>query len=221
MASAARKIRRGARPKLVVIHGGKELSANDGETLLLEWSQRFERNRSRMESRYTRIEGLPPLRRSVERAMLVVEEAFVKAMWVLQRTQGGDGPAGYSNAGLAYQHDRLDRYVQALANGGWQTPAPRPAIPSAKEITAAENAHLWVRFLEPAQARVLTVGAMSKRGDAGRKVPWMRVRPRLPEFKYHTVRHLQGIYTSALREIVAALTDRQIITTCASFACEA
>lgn len=204
-----RKFRR-TKPKLVVIHGGKELSSDEGNALLLEWSNRFAENRSRMAPRYARIERLPVHRRSVERAMLVVEEAFVKAMWVLQCTEGGDGPIGYVSGGIGYSHDQLDRYVQALANGGWQTPAPRPAIPSAKEITAAENAHLWVRFLDPAQARVLTVGAMSKRGDAGRKVAWMRVRPRLPEFKHHTVRHLQGIYTGALREIVARLTADQV-----------
>ena len=67
-----------------------------------------------------------------------------------------------------------------------------------------------MRYLDATEARVLTVGAYSKRGDAGRKVNWMRVKARLPEIAHYTNRHLQGIYTSALRNIVSELTAQKL-----------
>lgn len=196
------------KPTLVVVHGSRTLSPDEADALLRHISAAIQ-SRSLIGRRYDRIEDkVRPERRSVERAMLVVEEAFVKAMWVLQRTTGDDRPAGFEgNTGISYIAENVDRIGQAVANGGWIMPAPRPAQPSSKEITAAENAHLWVRFLEPLPARVLTVGAMSKRGDAGRRVNWNRVRPRLPELDGYTVRSLQGIYTAALRSIVVKLAD--------------
>lgn len=203
-----RRIKRSRQaPRLVVVHGSRTLHPDEADALLRHISANMQA-RTLVGRRYDRIETkVAPQRRSVERAMLVVEEAFVKAMWVLQRTTGEDRPEGFEgNNGINYLAENVDRIGQAVANGGWIMPAPRPALPSSKEITAAENAHLWVRYLEPTPARVLTVGAMSKRGDAGRRINWLRLRSRMPELIDVPQRTLQHVYTSALREIVHRLS---------------
>lgn len=199
------------RMRMITIHGSREIKGAEALAVRLAASRAFEQTslRRRLERAEVRHRHSPE-RLSVEKAMLAVEEAFVKALWVLQRTEGGDGPIGYVSAGMDYSHDAVDVIGQAIANGGWQTPAPRPALPSSKEITAAERIQTWVLMLDPLPARVLTVGAMSKRGDAGNKINWNRVRARLPELERYTVRGLSGIYTSALRAIVAELTSAKM-----------
>jgi hypothetical protein len=165
----------------------------------------------RLASRVARIDTLPAHRRSVERAALAVETQFVKGLWVLQLAVNSDGHRPSGRCGLAYMQEAVDRIGQAIDKGGWDMPPPRPAIPSSKEIDAATETQKWLDCLEPTEARVLTVGALSKRGDAGRKVNWMRVRPRLPELGDLSVRSLQAIYARALRNIVAELTARQMV----------
>lgn len=198
--------------RMIVELNGKQVPKDQQKAFLVDVSRSF--RESSLQRRFQRAEVRhrhTPERLSVEKAMLTVEAAFVNALWVLQRTEGGDGPCGYVSGGIAYEMEAVDAYGQALANGGWQTPAPRPAIPSAKEISAAERVQTWVRLLDPLSARVLTVGAMSKRGDAGRKINWERVRHRLPELAGYSRRSLQGIYTGALREIVAELTTERMV----------
>ena len=193
--------------------GGKPIPREEGKVIALEVSRAFRerQEQARLSKRAARVEALPPQRRSVERAMLAVEEAFVRAMWVLQRGTSEDRPVGFSgNTGLNYLAEHVDLIGQAVANGGWLIPEPRPAIPASKEITAAENCQLWLRYLAPLEARVLTVGAMSKRGDAGRRVNWIRVRSRLPELKDMPERTLRHTYTSALRNIVSHLTAERM-----------
>jgi hypothetical protein len=143
--------------------------------------------------------------------MLMVEIKFVKALWVLERSVSPDGARGHSSRnGIGYFHDRIDQYANAVANGGWHTAAPRPSLPGSKEIDEAVRVQRWLEYLDPTDARLLTIGAMSKRGDAGRKINWMRVRGGLPELKDEPVRTLQAAYTRALRHMVAELAMRGI-----------
>lgn len=198
-----------SRRKEITVHGSRVVEGDEARDLRLAASQSIRnaglvRRLERVEIRHRHT----PDRLSVEKAMLAVEEAFVNALWVLQRVEGGDGPIGYVSGSVDYMADHVDLYGQAVA-GTLRTPAPRPAIPSAKEITLAEHVQTWVTLLDPMPARVLTIGAMSKRGDAGRRVNWIRVKRRLPELGGYSTRALQGFYTGALREIVAELTTRR------------
>lgn len=197
--------------RMITIHGSKTLHGAEGLAVRLAASAvMMSRNTQRLSARAARIETLPVHRRSIERAALAVEEQFVKAMWVLQRSTGETRPIGFNGSnGLSYMAEHVDLIGQAVANGGWNLPAPRPALPSSREIDAAAEAQTWLTYLDPQEARVLTVGAMSKFGDAGRKINWTRVRGRLPELASYTTRTLQMIYTRALRNIVAELTHRK------------
>lgn len=194
--------------KTEVMVGSRVLPPETGKAVLAQVSESFHNTRLRrrlerceMRHRHT------PERLSVEKAMLAVEERFVAAMWVLERALPQEGVAGYGNrAGMDYLREEEDHWLA----GRWQHIAPRPAVPSGREIDAARKAHGWVRHLDELQARVLTVGAMSKRGDSARKVNWNRVRSRLPEIESYTVRHLQGLYSGALRAIVGALTMERL-----------
>ena len=56
------------------------------------------------------------------------------------------------------------------------------------------------------EAKILVVGATSKRGDAGRRINWLRLRAGLPELADMTIRTLQRRYQDALRAIVSELT---------------
>jgi hypothetical protein len=199
--------------RMVAIVGRSEYRGEEAKAVVLAASRSF-RDRaglSRMHRRAERIETLPPHRRSVERAMLAVEEKIVKALWVLQRSCSSDAPRGYEGRnGLDYMPEAIDIYGQAVAKGGYEIPPPRPAVPESKEITEAESVKRWLLLLDPIEARVLNVGAMSKRGDAGRRVSWIRVRSRLPELKDMPERTLKHTYTSALRNIVAHLTVERL-----------
>lgn len=196
--------------RMVTIHGSRTLDGEEALALRLAASESLRRHSGRMAVRAQRIEHLPIERRSVERAMLAVEEQFVKGMWVLQRAMTSDGHRDKGRCGLPYFQEALDRYAQAIEKGGWDVPPPRPAVPTGKEIDAANATQGWLNYLDPVEARVLTVGAMSKRGDAGRRVNWARVRLRLPELADYSTRHLQGIYTRALRNVVAELSLRRM-----------
>jgi hypothetical protein len=183
------------------------------EAVLIEASERFRANHefARVSRRLERTDRLPIERRSVAKAMLLVEIKVVKALWVLERAVSADGARGHSSRnGIEYMHDRLDQYANAIANGGWFTPAARPAVPSSKEIDEAVKVQRWLGFLDATDARLLTIGAMAKRGDAGRKINWMRVRPSLPELGGVPIRTLQSYYTRALRHMVAELAMRGI-----------
>lgn len=217
MATAAREVMNKrihrSRPKIVTEYGGRVLDGEEATVVRIEASRRMaERNESsRIELRLARTDKLPIERRSVARAMLMVEIKFTKALWVLERAVHADGARGHSSRnGLAYMHDRLDQYANAVANGGWIAPAPRPSLPSSKEIDEAVKVQRWLEYLDASDARLLTIGAMSKRGDAGRKINWFRVRASLPEIHDAPVRTLQASYNRALRHMVAELAIRGI-----------
>jgi hypothetical protein len=91
----------------------------------------------RLERTTQRHEGFPE-RQSVAIAMLAVEEQIVKALWTIARLPlGGTAPTPTSRHGIDYAHEPSDVHsIYADAAGGkWDTVAPRPALPSAKDIS--------------------------------------------------------------------------------------
>lgn len=203
------KIRRGPPPRLLVVHGGKELPAEQGNALIRELSERLDARRlqGRLE-RLNKRHGHTPERLSVEKAMLAVEEKIVKAYWVLARLPDDKGLGYARRNGLDYMMDRADKWAEAVAGGGWLSRPPRPGPPSAEAIDAMHKPLEWLCWLEYSDARVLAAGAIWKRGDAGRNVNWVRVKGSRRELANFTVDQLKVKYRQALRTIVAELTAR-------------
>lgn len=203
--------RRRMKPRMVVIEGGKELPQEQGQAVLLEWSDKFNARRlqRRVERAQKRHEGFPE-RQSVAIAMLAVEEQIVKALWTIARQPlGRIAPISSGRNGLDYIHDRSDVhsiYTDA-AGGKWDTVAPRPSLPSAKDISTANKVQDWLLLIDDEDLRrLLVIGATSKRGDAGRKIAWPRLRLSLPQYHDVTTRTMQRRYDEALRVIANALT---------------
>lgn len=202
-----RRIKRSRQqPNLVVLHGGKELSREEGSAELLRVSSVM---RSRVQVRISKLPDAPD-RRSVANAMLMVEIRLAKAFWTIARLPAGTiAPLGASRNGVDYVHDREDthaRYADA-PSGKWEAVAPRPSLPSSKDIDAANQALEWLLLIEDEGLRkVLVVGATAKRGDAGRRIPWIRLKPCLPQYRDATVRTMQRHYAQALRIIVTEMT---------------
>lgn len=145
---------------------------------------------------------------SVRFAMQSIEHRIVKGLWVLEISQEADGPREARRHGMQYMRDHGDvdwRYADA-PSGNWDSIAPRPALPSSEEISAAHEAIKWTELLSDEQARLLRVAALTKRGDRARRVNWERVIDRLM-LKHDTpLRTLRDRYDQALRYIVAELT---------------
>jgi hypothetical protein len=196
---------------LVVHHGGKELPAAQGSALLLDISVKINARRlqRRVERATRRNEGFPE-RQSVAIAMLAVEEHIVKALWTIARQPlGKAGPVLIGRCGIDYLHDRSDIHsIYADSPGGkWDSVAPRPALPSSKEITAADRVQDWLLLIDDENLRkLLVVGATSKRGDAGRQINWIRIRQGMRELDGIAARTLNFKYQEALRVIVSELS---------------
>jgi hypothetical protein len=210
MASARKKIRHNRqKPRMVVVHGGKELSAEHGSALLLSIGARMDARRlqRRVERAARRHEGSPD-RQSVAIAMLAVEEQIVKALWTIARLPlGHAAPCSGGRCGIDYIHDRGDVHsIYADAAGGkWDAVAPRPALPSAKDISQANRVQDWLLLIDDEDLRkLLVIGATSKRGDAARRIPWVVLK--LPQKLSVTSRTCQRRYEEALRIIADALT---------------
>jgi hypothetical protein len=205
----AKRQRRKARPQLAYqTTGGKPLPKEEGEGIVLEASERFRQRFERVSTRVKRLDYAPD-RASVEKGMLLVERKLVKALWVIERSTIAERPRGYEGRnGIEYGHDHTDthaRYTDA-PGGKYESQAPRPALPDSKEITEARSVQRWIELIDDSiLARVFTVGAQSKCGDAGRRVSWIRVRSRLPELRHYSERSLRHFYNQALRYIVAEL----------------
>jgi hypothetical protein len=199
--------------KLEVIHGSRSVPKAEQHALLVSVSQRVrakaeQTELSRQARRIARLNG-PTERVSVKRLMLSIEDRFVRGMWVLELALMAEGARAHSGRnGVNYFHERSDVHsIYADAPGGkFDSVAPRPALPSSKEIDAANEAKTWVKFLPPFEARILSVGALTKRGDAGRRVKWDLVRHRLPEAGGYSLRGLQSVYERALRTIATEMT---------------
>lgn len=201
--------RRRQKVKLVVVHGGRELDTEQGHALSLSASDRFrlrqlERRLERSDHRNSDV----PERQSVATAMLAIEERLVKAFWTIARQPSRNiGPQLLDRCGLDYTPDGTDfsGYVDA-AGGKWHSVAPRPAVPSGKEIDDANGALDWLLYIDEAKRKILVVGATSKRGDAGRQINWARIRQVMPQLAGLSSRTCQGRYREALRIIVNELT---------------
>lgn len=205
--------------RIVTIINGKEVSdPKEAERLRIEWSYGLQAgniiaHQARLERTVRRLSSAPD-RLSIAKAMLAVEERLVKAFWTIARQPMSRlAPLEGSRNGVSYIHDRLDthaRYTDAPA-GKWDTVAPRPSLPSSREIDAATEALDWLLLVDERRRRILVVGATSKRGDAGRNINWNRLKEHLPEFGDCTTRTLQDRYRQALREIVTELTLARIV----------
>lgn len=192
--------------KMEVIHGSRTLAKDEGRALVLSVSARMRARKARAEKRHA---GFPE-RQSVAIAMLAVEEHLVKALWTIARQPLGKiAPLMSAKCGIEYIHERSDIHaIYADAAGGkWDSVAPKPAIPSAKEITAANQVQDWLLMIEDEGLRkLLVVGATAKKGDAGRQIPWRRVMHSMPEMRDVSLNRLNARYQEALRIIVNELT---------------
>ncbi len=167
------------------------------------------KNEHRLQSRIARLPDAPE-RRSIAHAMLAVEMRLVKGFWTIARQPlGSCSPGSAHSNGISYIHGSDDthaRYTDA-PGGKWEVAAPRPSLPSSKDIDAANQALEWLLLINnETLRRLLVVGATSKRGDIGRRINWQRLRPMLREHSDTTVRTLQRRYQEALRIIVTELT---------------
>jgi hypothetical protein len=197
--------------RMEVIHGSQIIPKADQQALLIGVSARMNARAllRRKERAIKRHEGFPE-RQSVAIAKLAVEEQIVKAMWTIARQPLGQAaPIAAARCGIEYFHDRSDvhaRYADA-AGGKWDTAAPKPSLPSARDITQADRVQDWLLFIEDEDLRkLLVVGATSKRGDAGRQISWRRIMLSMKELNGVSMTRLNARYQEALRIIVSALT---------------
>jgi hypothetical protein len=186
--------------------GQRVLGHEEAAAVRLELSNQFRRRQEQQLERRTRRVTHVPERLSVAKAMFSVEQRLVEALWTLARLPNDRGIGFAQRNGVGYLDERADLYANAVANGGWLTVAPRPAPPSARAIDAMHEPLDWLRMLDRAQARLLTEGAMSRRGDMANPVRWSKIRKKL-EMEHLTVRTLQRRYEAAVRAIVAELTN--------------
>lgn len=198
--------------RMEVIVNGRAVPKAEQHAVLLGSTERFHARRlqRRLERTVKRHEHSPE-RQSVAVAMLAVEEQIVKALWTIARQPLGKiAPLQPGRCGLDYLHDRLDIHaIYADAAGGkWDSIAPKPALPSSKDISAADKVQEWLLLLDDeGLRRILVCGATSKRGDAGRQIHWGRVRDTMPELAGLPARTLKWRYQEALRIIVSELTE--------------
>lgn len=200
--------RQRVKPRLVVIEGGRELEGDDAKAASLSVSERFRAKQDVRRFERARRDNHCPERQSVAIAMLAVEQRLVKAFWTIARQPAKNlGPALLGRCGLDYIPDRTDLSGYADAAGGkWYSVAPRPPIPSGKEIDQANEALDWLLFVDEGRRKLLVAGATSKRGDLGRQINWSRLRQGMPELAGLSTRTCQGRYREALRIIVNGLT---------------
>lgn len=201
--------------RMEVIENGRAVAKADQAAVLIGATERFHARRlqNRLERTMKRHERSPE-RKSVAIAMLAVEERIVKALWTIARQPLGKvAPLAASRNGIEYFHDRSDIHsiYSDAAGGKWDSVAPRPALPGAKEITQANRVQDWLLLIDDEGMRkLLVVGATYKRGDAGRQINWNRIRDKMPELGGYAARTLKWKYQEALRIIVSELTLAKI-----------
>lgn len=202
------------RMKMEVIENGRAVPKELAKSVVLDASSRFRARQ--LERRIARaVKRNPsPERQSVAIAMLAVEEKIVSALWTIARQPlGAAGPKLIARCGLDYIHDRLDVHsIYADAAGGkYDSIAPRPALPSSREITLADQVQDWLLLIDDEFMRkLLVVGATSKRGQVARQINWNRIRAGMKELDGLSERTLRFRYNEALRIIVSELTLARI-----------
>lgn len=211
------KLKKGSRKvRMEVIHGGKVVPKDQASALLISVSDRYyaRRLQGRLERTMKRHEHSPE-RQSVAVAMLAVEEQIVKALWTIARQPlGKAAPMSSARNGIDYIHEDTDIHsIYADAAGGkWDSIAPKPALPSAKDISQADRVQDWLLLIDDEDLRkLLVIGATSKRGDAGRQINWARVRQTMPVLVSISVTRLKARYQEALRIIVSELTLARVM----------
>lgn len=198
--------------RTIVVQNGRELPREQGQAVVLDASLRFmaQRNNARLSRKSEQITGD---RASVQRAMLAVEDRIVRAFWVLARLPNDKGIGYAKRNGIDYMVEREDRFANAVAAGGkWDHAAPKPSVPSGREIDAMYVPLEWLGMLDRDHARILAIGAQWKRGESCRRVSWPRARERNPEINHLSTRTLQRRYNDALRTIAAELTKKRLVS---------
>lgn len=197
--------------RMITIHGSKRLEGQEAIAVRLSASRSFlaRAENVRASRQASRVSGLPE-RDSVQKAMLLVEHRIAEALWVLARLPGDRGIGFSARNGVSYIPDRIDNYAAAL-EGKLSVPPPKPPPPSSKAIDAMFEPLDWLKLIPRDQARLLTIGAQSKRGDVSRNISWARMRVSFPELAGLSTRTCQRRYQDALRAIVAELTLEKLI----------
>lgn len=195
--------------RMVAVSGSQTFTGEQAKVVSLAASRSFrERQAERLDRRVRRLSGCPE-RVSVAKAMFAVEQRIVEALWTLARLPNDRGIGFATRNGIGYLDERGDLYANAVAAGGWLTVPPKPSPPSAKAIDAMHEPLEWLRQLDRSQAKLLSEGAMSRRGDMANPVRWSRIRKKL-DMEGFTIRTLQRRYEQGLRDIVAHLTHSKI-----------
>lgn len=202
--------------RIEVVQGNRTLPKDQAAAVLAGISARFAavQDHSRLQRRLDRVKGTPE-HGAIARAMITVEDRLCKAFWTIAQQTSGTPlrPTESSRHGVGYLHDYVDnfaRYADA-PSGDWKSAMPPPSrpIPSNREIDAAAEAQSWLLFVDQDDRKLLVIGATSKRGDAGRKINWKRMKEGRPELADIPTRTLQVRYQDALRVIVLALALAQ------------
>lgn len=202
--------------RIELMQGGRVVPKEEAAVILAGISERLaeKQDRGRLQRRMDRVQGSPE-HVSIARAMILVESRLAKAFWTIaqQTSRTALRPTASSQHGVSYLHgdtDNFARYVDA-PSGDWKSamPVPERPIPSNREIDAATEAQGWLLFVDEDDRKLLVIGATSKRGDAGRKINWKRIKEGRKELADIPVRTLQVRYQNALRTIVLALALAQ------------
>jgi hypothetical protein len=185
-----------------VVHGSRVMKGEEAKAFLVDVGRRMnERAEARLNRRVRRLGGCPE-RMSVAKAMFAVEQRLVEALWTLARLPNDRGIGFAQRNGVGYFHDYADKVEQAKA-AGWLTTPPKPSPPDARAIDAMSEPLEWLRLLERGNAKLLSEGAMSRRGDMANPVRWSKIRKSL-EMEHLTIRTLQRRYEQALRDLIAS-----------------
>jgi hypothetical protein len=193
--------------RLEVIHGSRVVPKDEQQAILVRISQRMRANRER-EEQVRALARRPSPDDSADMLFLtkVIEQHIVRGLWVIELSQALDGPRPAKRHGLEHLREREDHF----AAGQWIREASSPALPSSREIDAAERAKSWLRYLDEGQAKLLNVAALTKRGEWNSGVKWDAVKEKLIHLRgvHHST--LKDRYQRALRTIAAELTIQRL-----------
>lgn len=186
------------------IHGSRVLPPEEAAAIRLSASRNIVRHNERARAvRYSgRRESVE--RPSVQKAMDWVERKVVDAIWTLQRLPADRYGRPKARHGIDYILERAERYANAIEHGGWDAQPPAPSPPDSRAIDEMHTPLDWFKLLPNDEAKILWAGASWKRGDAERRVSWIRVRDTLPDgFQRYSSAALRGKYKTALRTLAA------------------
>jgi hypothetical protein len=196
--------RRKGKPQLAYqTIGGKPLSPEQGQTLVLQASQRLRQlDDEKQRNRVAPVVREPtPLARSLQRLTDDVEAKIVEAVWT-ERCLPNGGSGG--RCGISYLHDKTEVFANAVAAGDWQQKeygAPLPRAIDEMRVTLS-----WLSVLDRDLAALVHAAAGSKRGNASSNVSWGEAKSRLSALREFPVRTLQRRYEDGLQQIMMKVT---------------